>query len=119
VLHVEDGIALPQLKREFRFLRDLVHPNLLQLYELVVHREISFFTMAYVAGDDFLKSAQSESDLVALTIQLADVLTFLHRTGRVHRDVKPSNILVRSSGELILLDFGIGLDLNANKPERQ
>lgn len=119
VLHVDDGIALPQLKREFRFLRDLVHPNLLQLYELVVQREISFFTMAYVAGDDFLKSAQSESDLVALTIQLADVLTFLHGTGRVHRDVKPSNILVRSSGELILLDFGIGLDLNANKPERQ
>lgn len=119
VLHLDDGVAIPQLKREFRFLRDLVHPNLLPLYELVVERQVSFFTMAYIHGEDFLKSVSSGHSLADLALQLADVLQFLHRTGRVHRDVKPSNILVRPGGELILLDFGIGLDLKAKQPQQQ
>ncbi len=117
VLHLGDGVAVPQLKREFRFLRDLVHVNLLPLYELVVEREVSFFTMAYVRGRDFLQSASSIPSLTSLTLQLADVLSFLHQTGRVHRDIKPSNLIVRPNGELVLLDFGIGLDLRAKVPE--
>lgn len=119
VLHLDDGVAIPQLKREFRFLRDLVHPNLLPLYELVVERQLSFFTMSYIQGEDFLSSVKAGQPLSSLAYQLADVLDFLHRTGRVHRDVKPSNILVRPNGELVLMDFGIGLDLNGSRTERQ
>ena len=110
-LHFDDDASIPNLKREFRFLRDLIHPSLVQLHELVVSPEIAFFTMALVTGESFLTAAKDEETLRELLIQLADVTAFLHTTGRVHRDIKDSNILVQPNGSLILLDFGIGLNL--------
>lgn len=112
VLHVSDASAVPLLKREFRFLRDLIHPALVQLHELVVDREGSFFTMSLVEGVDFLQAATDEPKLRDLLGQLAHVLCFLHSTGRVHRDIKSTNILVRPDGQLTLLDFGVGLNLS-------
>lgn len=115
VLHLDDSTAIPQLKREFRFLRDLIHPGLVPLHELVVQRELPFFTMSFIEGANFLEAAADVDMTHGLAIQLAEVLDFLHRTGRVHRDVKPSNLMVRPTGQLVLLDFGIGLDLSERK----
>src|SRR5690606_22662165 len=91
----------------------LIHPGLIPLHELVVDREISFYTMELVVGAELLHAARSEQALRHQFFQLCDVLAFLHSTGRVHRDVKPSNVLVREDGRLTLLDFGIGVDLNS------
>lgn len=113
VLHVEDPSAIPRLKREFRFLRGLVHRALVPLHELVVERELSFYSMGLVEGGNFLELATDESSLRRQLFQLAEVLDFLHAAGRVHRDVKPSNVLVRADGQVVLVDFGIALDLNA------
>jgi serine/threonine protein kinase len=106
-LHLENRVSLPALKREFRMLRDLTHPSLVQLRELVVDAEHSFFTMDYVDGVDLLSAIDKGHDLRDLFLQLTRVLEFLHRLGRVHRDVKPTNILVTPSGHLTLLDFGV------------
>lgn len=111
MLHVDGPAAVPKIKHEFRFLRDLLHPSLVPLYELVVDRELSFYTMGLVSGGDFLQAATDESALRRQMLQLAEVLAFLHGTDRVHRDVKPSNVLVRDDGRVVLLDFGIGLEL--------
>ena len=111
VLHLDDPSAVPLLKREFRFLRDLIHPALVPLHELVVDRELSFYSMGLIRGHDFLSASAAESDLRRHLLQLAEVLSFLHGTQRVHRDVKPSNVLVKDGGQVVLLDFGIGLNL--------
>jgi len=107
-----DGDAVRRLKREFRSLQDLHHPNLVRLGELIEDRGVWFFTMELVKGSPLLEwvrpgGAVDEPRLRDAIGQLASALTYLHQAGKVHRDVKPSNILVTRQGRLVLLDFGL------------
>src|SRR5690606_34259256 len=54
MLHTSEFMSVGALKREFRFLRGLIHPNLAQLYELHIEHDEAFFTMAYIEGQHFL-----------------------------------------------------------------
>ncbi len=106
---------LLRLKREFRALQELEHPNLIQLGELFEEEGRWFFTMELVDGEDFLSHVRRpdhavpyhEERLRGCMAQLVDALDFLHDSGRVHRDIKPENVLVESSGRVVVLDFGL------------
>ncbi|HTJ44165.1 MAG TPA: AAA family ATPase [Kofleriaceae bacterium] len=103
--------ALHRLRDEFLVVHDLAHPNLVSLGELFDDAGRWFFTMELVDGRDFLAHVRPDGvlDLDRLRgamAQLASGLGFLHAAGIVHRDVKPSNVLV--AGErVVLLDFGL------------
>jgi predicted Ser/Thr protein kinase len=103
-----------RIKTEFRAVSQLSHPNLVQLHELFVEHDACFFTMELVDGVDFVQTVQAAGDLAArldrvleLAPRLADGLAALHASGRVHRDVKPSNVLVDARGRVVLLDFDL------------
>jgi predicted ATPase len=121
-----DGDALLGFKNEFRALADVEHPNLVRLGELYFEDGVWFFTMELVDGEDFLTYVRAgpetrpppapcfdEAKLRGALRQLASALAALHATGRVHRDVKPSNVLVEPSGRVVLLDFGLVDDMHA------
>ncbi len=132
--------ALLQFKHEFRALQGLVHPNLVRLGELMEHAGQWFFTMEFVPGVDFLtyvrapgapvikdradwahasaeeppldaKPVFDERRLRAALGQLARGLSALHAAGKVHRDIKPSNLLCTEEGRVVILDFGLVLDM--------
>jgi serine/threonine protein kinase/tetratricopeptide (TPR) repeat protein len=105
--------ALYLFKREFRALVDVHHPNLVELYELVIgESERAFFTMELVRGTDFISHVQRRSDALRPALgQLVQGILALHRTGKLHRDIKPSNVKITPEGRVVLLDFGIATEL--------
>ena len=116
-----DASGIYRLKREFRTLADVVHPNLVTLYELVAEDDEWFFTMELVEGVSFLdwvrpapeSDALEEGRLRRALRELALGVRALHAAGKAHRDLKPSNILVTFEGRVVILDFGIAHELVA------
>jgi hypothetical protein len=113
-----------RFKREFRSLQGIHHPNLVSLGELFEHDGKLFFTMELVDGVHFLEHVRGapssppsgdspprpvvdEARARAAFGQLARGLHALHEAGKVHRDVKPSNVLVTAEGRVVVLDFGL------------
>jgi hypothetical protein len=111
--------ALLRFKEEFRYLATVEHENLVHLGELMCNDDVWFFTMELVDGTDFHDYVRppgaSDTDervldvarLRASLLQLANALLAVHASGRVHCDVKPTNIRVDRAGRLVLLDFGL------------
>jgi len=112
-----DPDALHRFKLEFRSLADLEHRNLVRLFELHGDEAAWFFTMELVRGQDarsHIRAAPGgfdEARLRAVLGQLVEGLRFLHGAGRVHADIKPSNVMVDGDGRVVLLDFGLSFDL--------
>lgn len=114
VLHRVDARAIYLLKREFRALSDVVHPNVVQLHELFVARSEMFFTMELIDGSSFLSWVRRASDrtldvprLRDALLQLARGVDAIHAAGKLHCDLKSSNVLVTREGRIVLLDFGL------------
>jgi len=100
------------LKREFRFLADMLHPNLVRLYDLEVQEDRAYFTMELIVGERLLDAlgppGASDPDRIRDVFgQLALGLTALHEKDLLHRDVKPANVLLERGGRVVLLDFGL------------
>jgi len=107
-LHRLDGGSILFFKQEFRAISGIHHPNLIRLGELIESRGDWFFTMELVKGVDLMSWLRG-GDLLRLRDTLSQLVTglgVLHDAGHVHRDVKPTNVLV-SEGRAILLDFGL------------
>jgi hypothetical protein len=101
------------LKAEFRLLANVLHPNLVELFELFSGDEHCFFTMELLAGVTFDQHLAAAVDIearvarvVAALPQLVSGIATLHAADTLHRDIKPSNIMV-DGARVVLLDFGL------------
>lgn len=111
-LRLLSGDALLRFKHEFRSLQGIVDPHLVRLGELFEDGGRWFYTMELIEGEDLLTYVRPTGDvhmprLHDCLAQLVFGLDALHRSDRVHRDVKPSNVLVSIEGRVVLLDFGM------------
>lgn len=115
-LPVSDGPELYRFKREFRSIADVNHPNLVGLHELESDGSQWFITMELVDGTDFASYVRphgtlDESRLRQSMTQLVKAVMALHAQHIIHRDLKPSNVMVTHDGRVIVLDFGLALEL--------
>lgn len=117
-----EGLDVFRFKREFRAFAGISHRNLVRLYELFADERQWFFSMELVRGvpfDRFVRPPDGlgeggaarcpldEGRLREALYQTADALAAIHRLGKIHRDVKPSNVLVEDGGRVVVLDFGL------------
>jgi serine/threonine protein kinase len=100
--------------REAQVLSELDHPSVLRLVELIDSDEHLALVTEYAAGGSLRDALRSHgpfsaSDVVAILSPIVDALGEAHRSGVLHRDVKPSNIVLRDDGTPVLADFGLAL----------
>lgn len=122
-LHGLGGHGLYWLKREFRALAEFSHRNFAELYELVVDETHCFFTMELVEGATFFTRFRPREsagvDYPALRdalVQLAAGLSALHAQQKLHRDIKPQNVLIDREDRVVILDYDLVLDTADNRP---
>src|SRR6266516_3508079 len=112
----EDGQEVKQFKREAMLLAGLMHPNLPRIYDSFTEGGRWYLVMDFIEGEmleDYLGHSSGGrlplTEVLAIGLQLCKVLDYLHtrQPPIIFRDLKPSNVMRTSDGQLYLIDFGI------------
>ncbi len=100
-----------RLEREAQSAGSLNHPSIVTVYELGEENDVTYFVMEYVDGpplDTMMNGGPLEFPrVIELLREVASGLDFANSKGIIHRDVKPANILVSSTGHAKVSDFGV------------
>ena len=109
---MNDAEAVARFQREAMALAQLSHPNIVQAYDTGEEDGKHFLVMEFVEGTSLDKLLREKGALAPgraadFAYQAAQALQHAHEKGLIHRDVKPSNLLVTSKGAVKLLDLGL------------
>jgi serine/threonine protein kinase/tetratricopeptide (TPR) repeat protein len=102
---------LKRFEREARLASALDHPNICTIFDLNQINGINFIAMQYIEGRnvrDLVGGRPLElQSALSIAIQVTDALVAAHARGIIHRDIKAGNVMVNSSGQVKVLDFGL------------
>ena len=119
VLHaayLEDKNYITRFQREARLVAKLDHPNIVPIYDFSELEGRPYLVMKYIEGEtlkDVLQrlsagnSGLERGEVVRIAQAVGSALAYAHQQGVLHRDVKPSNVLIASTGQIYLADFGL------------
>jgi len=98
--------------QEARAAASLIHPNIVQVYDVGSSGSLQFIAQEYIPGVTLRSLIQRSGTLgacegLSITLQIASALAKASSVGVVHRDIKPDNILLTSEGEVKVADFGL------------
>ncbi|ETV95191.1 CAMK/CAMKL/AMPK protein kinase [Aphanomyces invadans] len=110
----DDHIQL--IRKEVDIMKEIDHPNVVRLYEILETPEYILIAMELCEGEDLGKyiarrTRVNEGIARAIFTQLVDSISYLHRQNIIHRDIKPDNIFIQDSVTppiVKLVDFGLG-----------
>ncbi len=119
--------GIPEVEARFQTEGEsqLVHPNIVRIYQVGQETGSSYLVMQFIDGRDLEKILDSRRgpltvpEAVDIAMQILAGLGFAHASGIVHRDIKPSNVLVDSEGQAYLMDFGIAKALRGTRSVTQ
>lgn len=111
-----DADYVNRFRQEAIAVANLHHPNVVMAYAVGKHEELHYLEMEFVAGHSLQKVLDAKqrlapADALRITAEIADGLAAAHRTGLIHRDVKPENVLMTKEshglGRAKIGDFGL------------
>ena len=118
-----DPRVLDSIRREVSLGRRIVHPNVRRVFDVESSDGVTFLTMELVDGETLEAHLQRETPppevAVRILSQICDALGAAHAAGIVHRDLKPGNIALDEKGRVIVMDFGLARDVNAQVSRHQ
>jgi len=111
--------VIARFRREMRLVGRLDHPNVVRAFDADQSNKILYIVMEYVAGKSLGQRLKEgvlpPVEAVGYAAQAALGLAHAHEQGIVHRDVKPSNLLVNEAKQLKVLDLGLGVLMQADE----
>jgi eukaryotic-like serine/threonine-protein kinase len=112
--------SIARFYREMRLIGRLDHPNVIRAFDADQVGDLLYIVMEYVAGRSLDKVLAARSTLPAAEVinymaQAALGLAHAHERGIVHRDVKPSNLLLSDEGQVKVLDLGLSALMEADR----
>ncbi len=100
-----------RFEREARIIARLDHPNIVPIYDFSEHEGNPYLVMKYVEGqtleERLNQGALPLQEIPRVLRPVAEALAYAHQQGILHRDVKPSNIILADNGMVVLTDFGL------------
>lgn len=114
---LNDQSAIRRFQREMLASTELVHPNIVTVYDAGQEGETQFLVMEYVKGMDLKRYIQTQypipyGRIVDIMQQILSAVALAHQHRIIHRDLKPQNILIDESGTVKITDFGIAVALS-------
>jgi serine/threonine protein kinase len=110
--------VLKRFEREAKSMSRLSHPNIVKVLDYGDYEGSPYLVLEYLPGGTLKRRLGKPlpwSEAIRLLLPIAHALEYAHQQGVIHRDVKPSNILITTSGEPMLTDFGIAKLLEADE----
>jgi eukaryotic-like serine/threonine-protein kinase len=108
----QDPAFLARLRQELLISRKITHPNVVRVHDFYQTAEMTFYTMDYIEGASLLEFTKQNTDMTLeqwtlLIESLLEGVEACHQQDIFHCDIKPENIIVSSSCQSHLLDFGV------------
>lgn len=112
-----DPKALQRFQREALAASEIVHPNVVEIYDIGEDHGLQYIVMEYVKGTDlktyiYENAPISFDKAVDIMQQILSAVAVAHQHRIIHRDLKPQNILINGAGECKITDFGIAVALS-------
>lgn len=113
----DDTAAIRRFQREALAATELIHPNVVAVYDVGEDYGMQYIVMEYVRGTDLKQYIKQNNPIsfdkvVDIMQQILSAVSLAHRHRIIHRDLKPQNILIDGAGNCKITDFGIAIALS-------
>jgi tetratricopeptide (TPR) repeat protein/predicted Ser/Thr protein kinase len=113
-LKFEDTEELARLKREAQTAARLSHPGIAAVFEIAEAQDRTFLVLEFIDGQTLETYPRNDHrKLVSLVREASLAIHYAHGKGVIHRDLKPGNIMVDSSGRVLVMDFGLARQIES------
>lgn len=117
--YTKDALFVESFRRESQVAAGLVHPNIVNVYDVGREGNIHYIVMELIEGEPLSEVIRKEEKLDPYTAaniakQVASALSTAHKHQLIHRDVKPHNIMITAEGVAKITDFGIAKAVTTN-----
>jgi serine/threonine-protein kinase len=111
-VYATDAQFVARFRREAQAAANLAHPNIVNVYDVGQDNDVHYIVMEHIAGESLKEYITRAAPLpidgaVSIAAQILSALEYAHRSGLVHRDIKPQNVLITPQGVVKVTDFGI------------